>query len=101
MPTEKALYSPESRAVKIAARDIRAVMQKFKDGGKIPFLEPKRSGTTQKKYDEITGSALASQLLSEGYPADFCYRVAKLERDQMAAGIDPTALAANPPGGGP
>ena len=83
MPTEKALYSPESRAVKLAARDIRSTIKSFKEQGQIPFMQQKRSAATQRMYDEIKTSPLGSQLLAEGYPASMAYRVAQLEKQQL------------------
>lgn len=95
MPTEKSLYTPESRAVKMAARDIRKTMKHFQDEGKQgSFMKRHQSASTQKTYDEIKTSPLATQLLADGYPVAFALRVAKLEKQQLVdKGAGPEALA--------
>lgn len=94
MPTEKALYTPESRSVKMAGRQIQDVMDHFKELGKDHFMKQKRSAGTQRMYDAIARSPMASQLLSDGYPASFAYRVAQLEQKQLGErGVGADALA--------
>lgn len=96
VPTDKALYSPESRAVKLAAGDIRKTMQSFQEQGQIPFMQQKQGARTTRMYEEIKGSAMASQLLSEGYPVSMAHRVAKLEKEKFAEqGMTSDAVAAH------
>lgn len=94
MPTEKALYTPESRAVKLAGRDIRAVMKGFKEAGKHPFMTRKQSSRTQHLYDEIAASPMATQLLRDGYPVSFAYRVVQIEKQKMSKGMEGQAASA-------
>lgn len=95
VPTDKALYSPESRAVKLAAGDIRKTMKSFKEAGQIPFMQQKQGTRTKNMYDEIKASALATKLLDEGYSVALAHRVAKLEREKFAEqGMTSEALAA-------
>ena len=84
MPTDKAKYSVETQAVKLASKDIKDTMQGFKDEGKIPFMKTKQGKSTQRMYEAIQASAMATKLLDEGYPAAMAYRVAQLERQKFA-----------------
>lgn len=95
VPTDKALYSPESRAVKLAAGDIRKTMQSFKEAGQIPFMQQKQGARTTRMYEEIKSSAMATKLLEEGYSVAMAHRVARLEKEKFSQqGMTSEALAA-------
>lgn len=92
MPSDRAL-SPETRAVKMAADEMRKVMASFSDPGSPRFMGQRRSRQTERTHELVANSQAASRLVTDGYSLEFAYRVAKMEddfkkRDPLAALVD-------------
>lgn len=77
MPSDRA-FSPETRAVKGAAEDIKRVIDSFK-GEKRRFMATPRTSRTQRIHEIVANSDAARRLVAEGYTLEFAYRVARLE----------------------
>jgi hypothetical protein len=78
----------------MAAGNIRSVMKGFKEAGRHPFMTRKQSSRTQRVYEEIQASPMATQLLRDGYPVAFAYRVVQLEKQKMSQGMEGQAASA-------
>ena len=65
----------------MAARDVRSVIEHFRELRETQFNEENRSLRTKRMYEKISSSPKAAKLLEEGYPVRFALRVAELEGD--------------------
>ena len=76
-------FTPETRAVQMAAEDMRRLGKMFGES-KGSFMQPIHGSATQAKYNAIGSSDIATRLLAEGYPVSFAHRVAQLERKKVS-----------------
>lgn len=96
MPSDNEFdYTPESRAVKAVAGDVKKVVEHFRSMRAAGFMDAKRSRATERMHQAITDSPLGSRLLAEGYPVAFAYRVAKLEKQRLVVPSLPDQGIAN------
>ncbi|MBM4438770.1 MAG: hypothetical protein FJ029_16425 [Actinobacteria bacterium] len=77
MPSDKTL-SPETRAVKLAAKDLGAFRDSFRNQGSL-FMQARRSPSTERLRAAVLASPAARDLMANGHPLTLAARVARIE----------------------
>ena len=82
MPIDKLNYSPETRAIEMASKDMEKVIEKVSSMRPIPFLKKRTGERTQAIKDLIANaSPEVRALLTEGFNQDTVARLAREEQN--------------------